>query len=131
MGNNGHLLPIITEDEFMLGQRVSRLEEMMKRHSERMEKRLDMLERSMVQIQNALKATKDDHVLAALKEAADKREKWVGWILGILLDSDDTNWKSSVNFRKKAKKRAAEVAVETDGSDRDEIKQDWVQKILV
>lgn len=75
MGNNGRLLPIITEDEFMLGQRVSRLEEMIKRQGERMEKRLQKLEKSMVQIQNALKATNDEHILAALKETADKREK--------------------------------------------------------
>lgn len=106
MGANDRLFPIITEDEFMLGQRLSRLEDMIRRHSEHMETRIRKLEKSLAKIQAALTATGDASVLAAL---ADDSAELV--VAGFSNFNVTQNLKIQIlHFRRQPKKPKLETA---------------------
>lgn len=72
MGNNDNMLPIITEDEFELGQRIAKLEESIKKHRSSMEARMSKLEKSLEKIQSALVQTGDIRVLEIFNDAVEK-----------------------------------------------------------
>lgn len=67
MGNNDNTFPIITENEFELGQRILKLEESIRKHRIQMEARMKKLENSMAKIQTALLKTGDTRVLKILE----------------------------------------------------------------